>query len=283
MSAPVISALPPAPRPTDNRQVFNQKAFAHVDSLSTLVSQMNEALQWVNGATTALPIVSPGGGVGAGVSSVSFLPGNAGYYVRIDGSDEVSLVITAENDAIIPAGSKWLISNQSEAVAIWDIDESLTVNGESPIAISGGGFLIKVDESQYDFVSFAAEASSEGGGGGYTPPVVYEVDGSEIDRYVTGASGFYYQENGFVHFSLWVRGGDNSLLYGNVATLPAPVAVPSGAGYYRYSAVFDYGGGGIIVSTLTINNSGLVELNTAPFDLDGVWVNYSGSYPVASA
>lgn len=48
MAIPTIDALPEAPLPSDSPDVFNSKAFAFVDALGELTTQINAALEWIN-------------------------------------------------------------------------------------------------------------------------------------------------------------------------------------------------------------------------------------------
>ncbi len=128
--APTISALPEAPQPTDSKSVFDARAFALVDSLEGLVTQINALVSWLNSNVAAVTLVS------VSASTHDILATNSGS-LHIHGySGAKTVTFRPDSTEPLPAGGRWDIYNYGSG--------DLTITAGSGVTITPpvGGTLV---------------------------------------------------------------------------------------------------------------------------------------------
>lgn len=106
MAIPTINALPEAPLPSDSPEVFNSKAFAFVDALGAMTTQINAALEWINSIYAQDVVLVP-------ADSLTLVDTNAGQWCQFNQAG--SKFVGISEDYSLDAGefAIWHIENNS--------------------------------------------------------------------------------------------------------------------------------------------------------------------------
>lgn len=128
--APTITALPQAPQPTDTKSVFDSRAFALVDSLAGLVTQINALVSWLNSNVAAVTLVSISG------QAHDILATNSGSLQIHSYSGAKTATFRPDSAEALPSGGRWDIYNSGSG------DLTLTEGSGVTITPPVGGTLV---------------------------------------------------------------------------------------------------------------------------------------------
>lgn len=129
MAAPDIPTLPTAPAPTDNKTVFNSKAFAWVSALTGWTTAVNSLVTWMNTYIDRYTVITKAD------AATFLLAADAGAYIRLT-SDSAKTVSVGELVAL-PVGTFWNYVNDGTSDLTFAAGVGITL-----IAPAGGTLVV---------------------------------------------------------------------------------------------------------------------------------------------
>lgn len=149
MAAPSVSPAPSPPLPSDDKSVFDSKAYAFVNWQADFATQVNALVAWMNSNVGAQNIVTVTG------SSYELLAENSGSYHVFTSDSEKTVTVRAESEHPLPAGYTITGENEGDEDLILD-DTDVTIRsplGGTLVVPSGGAFtLIRTSADEFKLI-----------------------------------------------------------------------------------------------------------------------------------